>query len=366
MSLDQRFAGFKAAEAPDLWSEAERRAVSPSIVDLPVHLASRQWGRVIGGVVAAALVAALFLWPFLGLTGMRGEQPVGPIVGPSSGPPSWVGETARLVAISSKDPNPTFAEWVLADAKLIAPAVGLTPDQVSGTEYLVVLHGHFTDAGAKVPAGAPFPTGTLLVFTLDPATHQVKDFGISNTPVTVKGLQPFSLPVVDSPAPASPTNPPTTVGPIAYPIATCMSPQLSMRLGGRVSEATGQHSRVFKLTNTSSTPCHLEGYPNIVLLDKNGNPIPFLYRQGGDQMITSQPPTPVALLPGGSAYLMINKYRCDLADITLVGSVKVTPPGSAPAISMKLELLSYCGPGDPGSVVSVSPIEPTVKALLAH
>jgi hypothetical protein len=83
--------------------------------------------------------------------------------------------------------------------------------------------------------------------------------------------------------------------------------------------------------NVSSAPCHLKVYPRIVLEDASGQPIPFRYRQAGDQMVTSSPPASVTLVPGGVAYLMFNKYRCDAGDLNRAVSVKVTPPGAVSA-----------------------------------
>jgi hypothetical protein len=140
----------------------------------------------------------------------------------------------------------------------------------------------------------------------------------------------------------------------------------------RVSEVTSAHSRIFRLTNASASAkaCHLNGYPHIALLDKNGNPIPFVYRDTGDQMVTASLPTPVALLPGHTVYLMFDKYRCDVGDITRVNSVVITPPGNTVALHLppgpRRDHFSYRGPGDPGSVVFVSPVEPTARALFAH
>ena len=45
---------------------------------------------------------------------------------------------------------------------------------------LVVLHGKFKDPNARVPSGAPIPAGTEINFTIDPTTHAIYDFGISN------------------------------------------------------------------------------------------------------------------------------------------------------------------------------------------
>lgn len=122
-------------------------------------------------------------------------------------PPGWLVQEAAKIAAVNDDPNPTSAEWVLTSSKLIAPAVGLTPDQVSGREYLVVLHGQFTDTGAYTPPGVPAPTGTVVAFTLDPTTHQVQDFGVGNQTVDVPGLQPFTLATTNVPTP-SPASPP--------------------------------------------------------------------------------------------------------------------------------------------------------------
>ncbi len=143
---------------------------------------------------------------------------------------------------------------------------------------------------------------------------------------------------------------------------TCTSSQLSLSLGRQVSEFTQQSSRLFALTNISRSACHLDGYPRIVLLDASGKPIPFGYRDGGDQMITSEPPTVVKLAPGHKAYLMINKTTCVAGDKVLAKSIQVTPPGATEALSLSLKpfpTVAYCGPGRPESVVDVSPIEPT-------
>lgn len=151
-------------------------------------------------------------------------------------------------------------------------------------------------------------------------------------------------------------------------LSACAAADLKLDHGGPISEATGQESRVLRLSNTSAEPCQLKGYPTIVLADNAGKQIPFAYKDGGDQMITSEPPTPVTLAPGKAAYVMFNKYRCDLGDKARATSVTVTVPGETTALSLSTGVypnLPYCGPGDPGSVVDISPIEPTVQDLFA-
>jgi hypothetical protein len=156
---------------------------------LPAHDLPLRRQRVAAGVVAAAVFLAA------GAFALRAwrSDPKAADAGTSS-PPAWLIEEARTMASQNQDPSPTSARWVLTDARTAAPAVGLTPDQTSGqAEYLVVLEGHFVGVGAKIPSGAEVPTGTTLVFTLNPADHQVLDWGVGDETVDVPGLVPFEL-----------------------------------------------------------------------------------------------------------------------------------------------------------------------------
>ncbi len=147
-----------------------------------------------------------------------------------------------------------------------------------------------------------------------------------------------------------------------------MTSQLSVGFGGGVSEGIGQHTIDLTLRNTSSTTCSIDGYPGIALLGADGAILPFEYQRGGDQMTTSAPPQPVGLTPGGVAYIRINKYRCDIGDKAAPMSVQVIAPNDT--TSTKLAFagqtdMSYCGAGDPGSVLHISPVEPTEAATNA-
>jgi hypothetical protein len=133
------------------------------------------------------------------------------------------------------------------------------------------------------------------------------------------------------------------------------------------SEATGQNSRMLALTNRSSTTCSLDGYPTIALIDEGGKRLPFRYRNGGDQMVTARPPAVVTLAPGSSAYALINKYRCDVRDRSIVASITLTPPGDLASLRLPLRgypIIAYCGPGDLGSIVDISPVESGPAATL--
>jgi hypothetical protein len=131
-----------------------------------------------------------------------------------------------------------------------------------------------------------------------------------------------------------------------------------------MSEATGQHTLVFALANRGSTACTLDGYPRVELRDAHGR-LPFVIHRGGDQMLTARPPGPVRLAPGRQAYLALNKYRCDRGDKRRPTRIVLVPPGERSRLSAPVTgwFFGWCGRGDPGSTVSVTPIEPTFRAL---
>lgn len=133
-----------------------------------------------------------------------------------------------------------------------------------------------------------------------------------------------------------------------------------------MSEKTGQHTLNFKLTNRGPA-CLLNGYPVVRFSDRSGL-IPFRIRHGGDQMITGRGPQPFILRAMGSAVVAVNKYRCDLGNRRVPRSVRL---GVAPTQLRSVSLaasprdMAWCGAGDPGSTVDVTPFEPTLRAAAA-
>jgi len=148
--------------------------------------------------------------------------------------------------------------------------------------------------------------------------------------------------------------------------APCTASQLRLSVGSAVSEPTGQHSLSLVLANASATTCTLEGYPTITLVDHVGAVLPFTYADRGDQVVTGAMPAPVMFPPGGSGYVTVNSYRCDLGDRGIAAELALTTPdGDGPLrVAVTDHPLAYCGPGDPGSTVSVSPVEPSFGATL--
>ncbi len=157
-----------------------------------------------------------------------------------------------------------------------------------------------------------------------------------------------------------------SIPPVGPP--SCTTADLTLGMGG-VSEASGQNSRLLSFTNDSSAACLLAGYPGIALSTPAGKSLPFAYHDRGDQMVTSLAPRSFVLVPGRTAYALINKYRCDVGNLSTARSIEVSLPGSTAAFRRKLArypFIGYCGSGDPGSLVSISPFEPAVRLVFAH
>jgi hypothetical protein len=135
------------------------------------------------------------------------------------------------------------------------------------------------------------------------------------------------------------------------------------------SEATGQHTLTLVLRNTATASCHVNGYPRVTLRTAGGRKLGFVYRDGGDQMLTHNPPHWVAVDERGSVFFAINKYRCDVRATAVARLAQVELPGSPSVISVRLPhypVLDYCPAQAAGIGVDVSPIEPSLRALSAH
>ena len=145
---------------------------------------------------------------------------------------------------------------------------------------------------------------------------------------------------------------------------TCRAADLRLSAGPDLSPKTGQNPDAIRLTNSGSR-CVLDGYPGIRLTDAAGAPIPFDLSQSGDQMVTAHHAHPVVLSHGETAWVVLNKYRCDLKSHAAVDRIEVRLAGAAAIGTVKpAASWSYCGPGDPSSTMHVSPFEPRLLDAL--
>ncbi|MCU1589601.1 MAG: Uncharacterized protein JWP11_857 [Frankiales bacterium] len=142
----------------------------------------------------------------------------------------------------------------------------------------------------------------------------------------------------------------------------CERSKLAISASPAAGGAGGESGVLLAITNIGPGPCVLDGYPELTLLDLRGKPLAFSIEHTGSQTITAGPAGEVTVPVGGLAYVAFGKYRCDLGDKALAAAVDVTLPGRAFPLQVPLPAtpsrLGYCGPGDPGSRIVVSPVEP--------
>jgi Domain of unknown function (DUF4232) len=137
----------------------------------------------------------------------------------------------------------------------------------------------------------------------------------------------------------------------------------SIGLGPSVSPETGDHPLALRLVNRGTRTCRVRGYPKLVLEDRHGR-IPFVITHRGDEMVTTKPPVTVTVRPGRAAYVLLNHYRCDLGGLRAAAMLRIG--ASALRLTNPYRMPNWCGKGDPGSVLAVSPFEPTLGATLRY
>ena len=115
---------------------------------------------------------------------------------PASATPALRTAMLRL-ARHNGDANPASISAVSTTRGKALPAAtpgDMIPGSASQPAYLVVITGKFKLDDAPVPPGARIPTGRYLAVTVNPATFQVMDLGLSNhqLPVPLGSFGPVS------------------------------------------------------------------------------------------------------------------------------------------------------------------------------
>ncbi len=149
---------------------------------------------------------------------------------------------------------------------------------------------------------------------------------------------------------------------------TCTPAQLRLSAGPGIAPKTGQNPEAIRLTNTGLS-CVLDGYPAVRFTDPADAAIPFRLLQSGDQMVTALGAHRVVVPEGGAAWVVLNKYRCDLGSHARVGEIELRLAGAGRigAVGPNSAGWAFCGSGDPGSIVHISPFEPRLRdALRQH
>jgi hypothetical protein len=130
-----------------------------------------------------------------------------------------------------------------------------------------------------------------------------------------------------------------------------------LRIDGLWSEPTGQDTVPLAVTRTGGQPCTLDGYPTVVLLNGQGQPLAFEYSHH-DQVVTSHSPRVVHVDGRGSAFFMFNKYRCDIRAQSGARWVRVRLPGVSGWLVTQLRnrSIDFCPAEPPSRTVAVSPL----------
>jgi hypothetical protein len=160
-------------------------------------------------------------------------------------------------------------------------------------------------------------------------------------------------------------------------VAACRLPDLSIRKTEKVILGTGLPGRVLRLTNVGDRSCALGRWPRFALLDKRGV-LPYLTRYNRQCVWLCRPRDKhvrqsalIVVSPRGSVYLGFHQYRCDLGTKRVAGSARIvfSPAASSGVLFIRISrypILGYCGKGDPGSILYVSPFEPTYGTAVSR
>jgi Protein of unknown function (DUF4232) len=144
----------------------------------------------------------------------------------------------------------------------------------------------------------------------------------------------------------------TTTSSVA-PGTACAARDLMISLVGSQG-AAGTFELTFALRNSSASPCPMDGYPSIQLLDASGTELPTHVVSGGNYQFTDFAPAPVQLAPGATAYFNLAYSDVPTAaapSCSTAAQIEVTPPHAVDH-DVVAEQLMACGAG----TVTVSPV----------
>jgi hypothetical protein len=113
--------------------------------------------------------------------------------------------------------------------------------------------------------------------------------------------------------------------PVGVALSMCRMSSLAVKEIG-ISNPTGLGRLGLQFTNVSSSPCRLDGYPNLRFSDAKGI-IPFRFRQLGT-------PRPVTVPARGSTFSIFSKYRCDYGDARPSAVTTISLPGGHASTSL--------------------------------
>ena len=142
----------------------------------------------------------------------------------------------------------------------------------------------------------------------------------------------------------APTPTPSPPGPQA-----CTADQLTLTPGG-TQGAAGHMFASATLTNSSSVPCTILGFPSAQLLAPDQSPLPTRVVDQGGQLSNTPAPAMFLLSPGQKAGFQVSWGDVPVGNETCAaaGSIEIGPPGQAPSSHLALTNLraTVCNSGE--------------------
>ncbi len=132
------------------------------------------------------------------------------------------------------------------------------------------------------------------------------------------------------------TAPPVTTSAPSTTVASaiCTVTRLHVAQSGGAA-AAGTSERTFSLTNTSSTPCILHGYPGLLLLGPGAAAESTNVVRGGGLAFENIEPSTVKLAPGATAYFNVG-YSDVTPPCSTGTAVEITPPTNTADVAVSV------------------------------
>jgi hypothetical protein len=340
--LWERFRGLDEVRVPDLRDEIEIR--EPRAALMPGAPPTRR--RVIAGIVAFAVFAAAGIFTWRAFAPGSGRD-VGSASGVYRDPAGWnihVPRGWKVLPFDISDPSDhslRFQGVQLSNVELPTPVVidGTSP-QPSGS---VLPKNGVAVIFARTP-GSPGGDEVPLPLSLDAFTAGSAPAGapvletayfaaggrtfVSTVKIGARAYDDATLRTVGQ-----------TVASFRFPQPTapgCVSSQLSARVAGSEG-AAGTLFVTIAFTNTSTSPCHLEGSPTIQALSPSGTLLPIQDRSGLPEGPSLEAST-VLLRQGEEAAVVVAYSDVNMGPqlCLTAGSLRITPTGSADALEVPL------------------------------
>jgi hypothetical protein len=109
-------------------------------------------------------------------------------------------------------------------------------------------------------------------------------------------------------------------------LPTCVAGHIQVKNGPAASLKAGEQAITVALTNTGTSSCGLEGYPNVQLFASGGTVL-TLKQINLDQYVAKYSPRLVALAAGTVGYFEVSKFRCTSGNLQAGTRLQFFLPG---------------------------------------